>query len=182
MSKSRPGGISQHCPQLQREWRTTDWERPSLRPLLAWWPRIRCSLLQLAQIWSQKRNNWCFMVINGWQEVKLKHCTVLSNWSQVARSRAEEQVKALEVTDEFGLHLAELTLQVFFQLNPLPRFSWTLGKQFVFVTVQPGQTDYCQNLFCSERWCPPSKTVGLSPLETVHRRPLEPRCSQVPTL
>ena len=31
---------------------------------------------------------------------------------QVARGRAEEQVKALEVTDEFGLHLAELTLQV----------------------------------------------------------------------
>ena len=30
----------------------------------------------------------------------------------VARGRAEEQVKALEVTDEFGLHLAELTLQV----------------------------------------------------------------------
>ena len=30
----------------------------------------------------------------------------------MARGRAEEQVKALEVTDEFGLHLAELTLQV----------------------------------------------------------------------
>jgi hypothetical protein len=38
---------------------------------------------------------------------------------QVARSRAEEQVKALEVTDEFGLHLAELTLQVSIQLDPL---------------------------------------------------------------
>ena len=51
------------------------------------------------------------MIKQGWQKAHYK--TFLKIGTQVARSRAEEQVKALEVTDEFGLHLAELTLQVF---------------------------------------------------------------------
>ena len=50
------------------------------------------------------------MIKQGWQ--KAHDETFSKNCTQVARSRAEEQVKALEVTDEFGLHLAELTLQV----------------------------------------------------------------------
>ena len=42
---------------------------------------------------------------------------IYNNQLQVARSRAEEQVKALEVTDEFGLHLAELTLQALLSIG-----------------------------------------------------------------
>ena len=101
------------------------------------------------------------LFVNGRQEARMKRCTVsVKDWIQVARSRAEEQVKALEVTDEFGLHLAELTLQVSIQLNPL----W---KRF------------CKSHL--ERWSPPSATVGLSSPEAIHWRPLEPRCRQVPT-
>ena len=116
MSKSRPGGISQHCPQLQREWRTTGWERPSLRPLLAWWPRIRCSLLQLAQIWTLKRNNWCFMVINGWQEVKLKHCTVFV--------KIDVRLREVEQRSRWKRWKWRMSL-VFTSLNSLFRFSFS---------------------------------------------------------
>ena len=52
--------------------------------------------------------------------------------TQVARSRAEEQVKALEVTDEFGLHLAELTLQQDGAL-PVRQLASVLLKQYIDV-------------------------------------------------
>ena len=65
-------------------------------------------------------------------------------------------MKALEVTDEFGLHLAELTLQVFM-------------KTFGFALGQSGQTALGQNeFFYAERRSPPSETVGFGSLETVH--------------
>ena len=82
------------------------------------------------------------------------------NRTQVARSRAEEQVKALEVTDEFGLHLAELTLQVFtFRIEltlqvftqlslPYRVSSWKFPTLF---WCYPGQTVCCQLWFSLQR-------------------------------
>jgi hypothetical protein len=51
------------------------------------------------------------MADSGLRAALLETLGGLMATDQAARSRAEEQVKALEVTDEFGLHLTELTLQ-----------------------------------------------------------------------
>ena len=56
--------------------------------------------------------------------------TGLMSTDQASRYRAEEQVKALEVTDEFGLLLTELTLQRDGAL-PVRQLASVLLKQYI---------------------------------------------------
>jgi len=69
---------------------------------------------------------------SGLRAALLETIAGLMATDQVARSRAEEQVKALEVTDEFGLHLAELTLQQDGAL-PVRQLASVLLKQYIDV-------------------------------------------------
>ena len=67
---------------------------------------------------------------SGLRSALLETMGGLMSTDQGERGRAEEQVKALEVTDQFGLHLTELTLQHDASL-PLRQLSSVLLKQYI---------------------------------------------------
>ena len=56
-------------------------------------------------------------------------CGLLSP-AQATRQQAEEQVKALEVTDDYGVHLCEMTLEPSGAL-PIRQMSALLLKQYI---------------------------------------------------
>lgn len=72
------------------------------------------------------------MVDSGLRAALLETMSCLMSTDPSARLQAEEQVKALEVTDQFGLHLTELTLQQDGSL-PVRQLASVLLKQYIDV-------------------------------------------------
>uniref|UniRef100_A0A1A7YD99 Importin 9 n=1 Tax=Iconisemion striatum TaxID=60296 RepID=A0A1A7YD99_9TELE len=86
-------------------------------------------------------------VQQGLKEALIETLTAILSPVQEVRAAAEEQVKVLEVTEEFGVHLAELTVD--------PRGALAIRQLASVILKQYVETHWCSQ---SEKFRPPETT------------------------
>uniref|UniRef100_A0A8C6VY48 Importin 9 n=1 Tax=Nothobranchius furzeri TaxID=105023 RepID=A0A8C6VY48_NOTFU len=96
---------------------------------------------------AQVLNTYSGPVQQGLKEALIETLTAILSPVQEVRAAAEEQVKVLEVTEEFGVHLAELTVDPWGALA-IRQLASVILKQYV-------ETHWCSQ---SEKFRPPETT------------------------
>ncbi|MEQ2232068.1 Importin 9 [Ilyodon furcidens] len=86
-------------------------------------------------------------VQQGLKEALIETLTAILSPVQEVRAAAEEQIKVLEVTEEFGVHLAELTVD--------PQGALAIRQLASVILKQYVETHWCAH---SEKFRPPETT------------------------